>query len=579
MRGTFLGVLRNTSLYLAAVAAAVVPFIPSSQKAVAFAGGDGTPSNPYEITDCAELQDMENDLAAHYVLTASIDCTSTAYTPVGDNATPFTGTFDGQHNVITNLTVATAGLYVGVFGYTNNATISNVRIEDSSFSGQSTVGSIVGYAGGSTLSYISADTVVTSATNDVVGGLVGGLGGSTLSYSYAENVDVSGAGQQIGGLVGWVVGPSSLTNSYVEGEVTGDNVVGGVAGQLGVGPAILSNTYADVVFGGLAGSDVIGVVEMGGMPSNNFMASAPYLSNNTQTPLNLWDFTNVWYVRSANYPGLRPNVTLSMLCNAPSSTNTSITASCTSYPANLQTTLTWDIEYKPDLKSDWITRPDQVADVFSDTINGLVPGTDFTVRFRHTSVLGTSPWGTVSVSTTGPSDSDGDNVSNLDESYAPNAGDANNDSMFDYMQPEVTSALNTSTGSYVVLVTSCSDNFNVMLGMESSGSQADQYFDYPHGIVGFVTRGCSVGGTAQIDLFFYDTADDMVLRKTTSDGYVTVPATFRRLNFAGHDLTQATYEIVDGGVLDDDGIADGNIVDPVGLASAVLSSPNTGFAR
>jgi len=43
--------------------------------------GDGTEANPYEITDVTELQEMEKDLSAHYVLVNNIDASNTENHP------------------------------------------------------------------------------------------------------------------------------------------------------------------------------------------------------------------------------------------------------------------------------------------------------------------------------------------------------------------------------------------------------------------------------------------------------------------------------------------------------------------
>lgn len=42
-------------------------------------------------------------------------------------------------------------------------------------------------------------------------------------------------------------------------------------------------------------------------------------------------------------------------------------------------------------------------------------------------------------------------------------------------------------------------------------------------------------------------------------------------------VTTAAYQVEDGGLLDQDHLADSNIVDPVGLAQGVVGVPNTGI--
>lgn len=54
-------------------------------------------------------------------------------------------------------------------------------------------------------------------------------------------------------------------------------------------------------------------------------------------------------------------------------------------------------------------------------------------------------------------------------------------------------------------------------------------------------------------------------------------ATITTETIYGQQAVLVTYEIEDGGPLDVDGTVNGVIVDPAGLAQAVLGVPNTGF--
>jgi hypothetical protein len=71
-----------------------------------------------------------------------------------------------------------------------------------------------------------------------------------------------------------------------------------------------------------------------------------------------------------------------------------------------------------------------------------------------------------------------------------------------------------------------------------------------------------------------------VLRKWNDGVYTAVPgAIIQQVTIGGISVTRASYEITDGSSLDDDGVADGNIVDPVGIAQSIVGSPNTGLKR
>ncbi|HRY62559.1 MAG TPA: hypothetical protein P5056_02205, partial [Candidatus Paceibacterota bacterium] len=78
-----------------------------------FDGGDGSPETPYQISTCAQLQDIGTTTEGfdpalntlNYVLTANIDCTGTEVE--GSNFIPiasFSGDFNGGGYTISNIT-------------------------------------------------------------------------------------------------------------------------------------------------------------------------------------------------------------------------------------------------------------------------------------------------------------------------------------------------------------------------------------------------------------------------------------------------------------------------------------------
>ncbi len=72
--------------------------------------GDGSEETPYRIETCQDLQDINNDLDASYVLANDIDCSITSswnsgagFEPIGSHDNPFLGDLDGDYNTINNL--------------------------------------------------------------------------------------------------------------------------------------------------------------------------------------------------------------------------------------------------------------------------------------------------------------------------------------------------------------------------------------------------------------------------------------------------------------------------------------------
>ena len=96
----------------------------------------------------------------YYIQTADIDASSTltwfsgaGWIPIGNGAARFTGQYDGQNYSISKLWIhRPTEYYVGCFGYTNNSTISNLKIENFNFRSGYYVGGLVGYMIGDTIS-------------------------------------------------------------------------------------------------------------------------------------------------------------------------------------------------------------------------------------------------------------------------------------------------------------------------------------------------------------------------------------------------------------------------------------------
>lgn len=566
------GVLLGATIFIISVTATSFVRI---QNVSAFTSGDGSESSPYQIESCNDLQNIADDLDAYYVLNRNVDCDGIIMTRIGHFENPFTGSLKGNGYTISNVILTNDSYDTGIFGRTDTATFSDLYLDNIEITGTDNVGALVGTSSYTTISHVGLTNATINGTGEYAGGIVGYLGGSSIEKSFVERTTISGD-TYVGGLAGVTIGPSTISQSYFQGTVDGDTKVGGITGQVGAGPAYVSETYADVVFEN-AGTDVVGATDFGASVMSSFIASAPYAGNKTQSPLDTWDFTDTWYVRTENYPGLKPLRLPILLCEMPTSTDTSVTVTCTTEPG-LEGPTSWEIAYKYSDDTTWAPLPSKSGDLFTTTVQNLLPGTSYNVRFRYTNDIGTSVWGSQEITTTGNSDIDGDGISNKEEFTGPNNGDADNDGVLDYTQANVTSLKGVNANTYVVLKTTCNDNFNVRIGRESSES-ADIAFDYPAGLVGFVARGCQVGGVADISLYFYDqSSTGLTLRKSFDNTYRTITdASTQQIVIDNNSVVKASYKVVDGGGLDDDGVADGNIVDPVGLALNVIGVPNTGL--
>lgn len=177
---------------------------------------------------------------------------------------------------------------------------------------------------------------------------------------------------------------------------------------------------------------------------------------------------------------------------------------------------------------------------------------------------------------------DDDGVNDSVEAAAPNNGDANNDGDDDSSQVNVTSLPNPVTGKYAVLESSgdCAQNSGVSVVPKSSLATADGKYNYPAGLMNFTLTCSAAGDTATVTQYYYGISDtsSLVLRKydAVNHTYQNIPnATLSIVTIGGQSALKAVYDLTDGGPLDQDGTANGVIVDPAGPALLVASAATT----
>ena len=222
---------------------------------------------------------------AYFLVTVDIDMSGYISTdgvynflPIGTRSTqnqtelPFSATFDGGDNTITyvynvgsfyNDSKARTN-YVGLFGYLNGATISNLKVasngglsitDNGGIVGIEYVGGIAGYAVDSTLynSVLAYGGWVRGET--YVGGIVGYGERITIVSSEAVSSANVGGETYVGGIVGkWIVSNQSQIGGSVAGQryvtpadqidVMGIKYVGGIAGWMDTSSCATTISYA-----------------------------------------------------------------------------------------------------------------------------------------------------------------------------------------------------------------------------------------------------------------------------------------------------------------------------------------------
>ena len=215
------------------------------------------------ISDAAGLAAMGNDLAGEYELTADIEL-SGEWAPIGNDVTPFTGTFDGKGHTIKGLTNTSYAGWMGLFG-ASTGTIKNVRIVEANITGAN---DHVGIAVGRVFNGGVVDNVFTSGYvngRDHVGGVAGDAGeGEATVTNCLSAAYVYSREYQAGGIVGWTKGTVTISNNIFIGEayVGAYGGCGGIVGFVEDGTTTVKNNVnaARKLTGLIEGRNTYGIV-------------------------------------------------------------------------------------------------------------------------------------------------------------------------------------------------------------------------------------------------------------------------------------------------------------------------------
>ncbi len=171
--------------------------------------GMNTSARTLTIASAANLAWISENIADYtnfegytFTQTIDIDLASLEWAPIGNDDTPFGGTYDGGGHRIFNLKV-TGGTndYQGLFGFCMSGTLKNIHIASGTVEGDDEVGAICGMARYSV--FIGCSNAAT-----VLGGEWG-----------------------VGGICGQLDRGSLVTSCTNQGAVSAEEAVGGIAGE------------------------------------------------------------------------------------------------------------------------------------------------------------------------------------------------------------------------------------------------------------------------------------------------------------------------------------------------------------
>ena len=276
-------------LFIVCLFALITNFVIADDPTPTQPSGSGTSAgDPYIITNLDEFYWMadqaknhDNNFSGKYFrLNNNIDATATAswfsgagWLPIGyynssSDYNYFQGSFDGQYSTISNLTINRASTdYVGLFGCTKEASISNFGISSGTIIGDELVGGLAGEIDNSTITNCFCSANVTGYSR--IGCLVGqadtqGEATTVIDESYCTG-DVTASSANAGGLVGRATVLVEINNCYSLGNVEAQNVSGGLVGDnhgsICCCYSIGAVNVSEINEGGLVGEDASGGYE------------------------------------------------------------------------------------------------------------------------------------------------------------------------------------------------------------------------------------------------------------------------------------------------------------------------------
>lgn len=508
----------------------------------------------------------------------------------------------------------------GLVGSCSETEISN-SFAKGNVTGSFYLGGLIGYDENSVseISYVYATGDVTSTVEDSysIGGLIGYVDAGDINHAYAtgdvdlQNGDVSLGGA--GGLIGqYGAIDNTLSNAYATGNVSADTSInaGGLIGIVDGGSnGVIDQVYATGTVsanfnaGGLIGQmsdmlDISNAYATGDVSAGSSVMSAFIGLISIPDDDNPVNITNVYATGAIDYDPLSESNFGSLIgftnisgggTSDVNATNAFWDAESTGMPAVDNQT-----SYGSDLTTAEMKNIRSYVDLgFNDQLSAPVydfngtqyddAGTDNIWAIDGVTNNGYPYFGTaLNFDFSAFANTDADATLDSSEAAAPNNGDANNDGTPDKQQPNVTSFSNSVSGETSVVEVGSGCNVNIVnASAESAQDITDSGYEYPAGLMHFIAECATPGSTITVTQYFYGLSSDSITARkynSVNSAYSTIDgATVSEVTIGGQTVTKVSYQLTDGGLLDEDGIANGVLVDPSGPGYNNAGTPNTGF--
>lgn len=566
------------------------------------------------VGSCEELQVADDEGGNWYAtitLENDIDCEGQTISPLFSEDT-FQGTFDGDGHTISNFVIdqpedSQAGLLSQTEG---DVIIRDLNLENVSVTASYEAGALLGGGdGGFTITNVHATNVdVTTTAEGLVGGLIGDIDVEDGFDSLISNVSVTGnvtaSGEyssNVGGLIGMAEAQSSelvIEKSYADVDITNDTVLGeeGIFSDVGglIGEIEADNDYS--------GGDTANVVVRDTYAWGNIEAEN---SENVGGLIGRVDVENdgsdITAFTSVQRSYARGSVTglaevgglIGQLDQVSDDEGNSYILE-NNFAMGRVTELDEDVltghgglvgqfeENSHDVlesEGNYIDEGRTTQDVCNSIISmeGCVvtniaaePQSNYFINNTTNAPLNT--W-------------DFEDVWVVNEFVPPTFApyelgeDLNGDQIADVEQPNISGYTNSLTGKRVAIDVgeNCELTTDDMM-MEANLAVQDPSYEYEHGLWDFEAECQTPGATTTIKLFYYDVLiEGLSVRKfnPNTNTYFTIEgATLSQESINGSSVAVATYQITDGGELDMDGVVDGKIEDPAGIATQASLAGN-----
>lgn len=287
-----------------------------------YSGGSGTQSDPYEISNWEELNEVRNNFDSYHELVSDIDKSSLGYSslasptansekgwePIGDFAVWSNNVklYGNGHTVSDYYINRPTESSVGLIGWKDVVEISNINIRNATIEGSDrNTGLFIGADYGGVIENVSVEGEIKNSGDFYTGGFIGyALGNYNNVY---VNVNISNSSAFTGAIAGF----QDTTNTNVYGfgsiEAGSSNKIGGLYGET---QGSVTNAYSTVSVtssgsdvggfvgnnNGGSGTDVYWDTNQSGQSTDEIatgLTTSEMIGNAAETNM-AFDFTNVW---------------------------------------------------------------------------------------------------------------------------------------------------------------------------------------------------------------------------------------------------------------------------------------------